>query len=234
MKTIGILGGMSWESTKEYYRLINELTRDHFGGLKSAKMIVYSFDFEEIARMQTEARWEEAGELLAKTAVDLERAGAEIMLIATNTMHKLADYVERAISGHFLHIADATADKVKELGVRTVGLLGTRYTMQQDFYRQRLESKHGLTVLTPDSRAMDRVNELIFAELCQGVVKDSSVIEFKEIIAALGEDGAEAMLLACTELPMLIKQDLQKRPYILDTMQLHAEAAFKLAIAEIS
>jgi len=234
MKTIGILGGMSWESTKEYYRLINELTRDHFGGLKSAKMIVYSFDFEEIARMQTEARWEEAGELLAKTAIDLEHAGAEIMLIATNTMHKLADYVERAISGRFLHIADATADKVKELGVNTVGLLGTRYTMQQDFYRQRLESKHGLTVLTPDTEAMDRVNELIFAELCQGVVKDSSVFEFKEIIAALGEDGAEALLLVCTELPMLVRQDLQNKPYILDTMQLHAEAAFKLAIAEIS
>lgn len=231
MKTIGILGGMSWESTKEYYRIINELTRDHFGGLKSAKMIVYSFDFEEIARMQTEARWEEAGELLAKTAVNLERAGAEIVLIATNTMHKLADYVERAISGQFLHIADATADKVKELGVTKVGLLGTRYTMQQDFYRRRLEEKHGLTVLTPDSRAMDRVNEFIFAELCQGVVRDSSVAEFREIIVTLGAEGAEAMLLACTELPMLVKQDLQNKPYILDTMQLHAEAAFKLAIS---
>lgn len=231
MKTIGILGGMSWESTKEYYRIINELTRDHFGGLKSAKMIIYSFDFEEIARMQTEARWEEAGELLAKTAVDLENAGAEIMLIATNTMHKLADYVEQAISGRFLHIADATADKVKELGVSNVGLLGTRYTMQQDFYRQRLEAKYGLTVLTPKVEAMDRVNELIFSELCQGVVKDSSIVEFREIITSLGAEGAQAMLLACTELPMLVKQDLHNQPFILDTMQLHAEAAFKLAIA---
>ncbi|MFX4293769.1 aspartate/glutamate racemase family protein [Streptomyces bohaiensis] len=228
MKTVGLIGGMSWESTAEYYRLLNELTRERLGGLHSSRCVLYSVDFAEIEQLQVQGRWEEAGELLAGAARALEAAGADLVLICTNTMHKVADRVQDAVGVPLLHLADATADAVLGAGLRTVGLLGTAFTMEQDFYRRRLEA-HGLTVLVPgaDDRAL--VHRVIYEELCLGVVRDSSRESYRRVIAELAENGAEGVVLGCTEIELLVGPGDSTVP-LFPTTRLHAEAAVRAAL----
>lgn len=229
MKVIGLIGGMSWESTAEYYRLLNTLTRDRLGGLHSARCVLYSVDFAEIERLQVQGRWEEAGEILADAARALERAGAELVLICTNTMHKVADQVAAAVSVPLLHLADATAVAVRAAGVRTVGLLGTAFTMEQDFYRGRLEAG-GLAVLVPGADERAVVHRIIYEELCLGVVRDASREEFQRVIGRLVERGAEGVILGCTEIELLIGERHSPVP-VFPTTRLHVEAALRAALA---
>ncbi|MEV8114890.1 aspartate/glutamate racemase family protein [Streptomyces xiamenensis] len=229
MKVIGLIGGMSWESTAEYYRLLNTLTRDRLGGLHSARCVLYSVDFAEIERLQVQGRWEEAGEILADAARALERAGAELVLICTNTMHKVADQVAAAVSVPLLHLADATAVAVRAAGVRTVGLLGTAFTMEQDFYRGRLEAG-GLAVLVPGADERAVVHRVIYEELCLGVVRDASREEFQRVIGRLVERGAEGVILGCTEIELLIGERHSPVP-VFPTTRLHVEAALRAALA---
>ncbi|MCU4745897.1 MULTISPECIES: aspartate/glutamate racemase family protein [unclassified Streptomyces] len=229
MKVIGLIGGMSWESTAEYYRLLNTLTRDRLGGLHSARCVLYSVDFAEIERLQVQGRWEEAGEILADAARALERAGAEMVLICTNTMHKVADQVAAAVSVPLLHLADATAVAVRAAGVRTVGLLGTAFTMEQDFYRGRLEAG-GLAVLVPGADERAVVHRIIYEELCLGVVRDASREEFQRVIGRLVERGAEGVILGCTEIELLIGERHSPVP-VFPTTRLHVEAALRAALA---
>lgn len=230
MKTIGLLGGMSWESTAEYYRTVNELVRKQLGGLHSAKCVVYSVDFAEVERLQVEGRWQEAGTLLAQAARSLEAAGADCVLICTNTMHKVADQVAAAISIPLLHLADATADAVRAQGLRRVGLLGTAFTMEQDFYRGRLES-HGLTVDVPDATSRTLVHRVIYDELCLGVVREDSRDAYRRIIADLVAAGAEGVILGCTEIELLVGPADSPVP-VFPTARLHAEAAVRLALSD--
>ncbi|MGW8850454.1 aspartate/glutamate racemase family protein [Streptomyces xiamenensis] len=229
MKVIGLIGGMSWESTAEYYRLLNTLTRDRLGGLHSARCVLYSVDFAEIERLQVQGRWEEAGEILADAARALELAGAEMVLICTNTMHKVADQVAAAVSVPLLHLADATAVAVRAAGVRTVGLLGTAFTMEQDFYRGRLEAG-GLEVLVPGADERAVVHRIIYEELCLGVVRDASREEFQRVIGRLVERGAEGVILGCTEIELLIGERHSPVP-VFPTTRLHVEAALRAALA---
>jgi aspartate racemase len=229
VKVIGLIGGMSWESTAEYYRLLNTLTRDRLGGLHSARCVLYSVDFAEIERLQVQGRWEEAGEILADAARALERAGAELVLICTNTMHKVADQVAAAVSVPLLHLADATAVAVRAAGVRTVGLLGTAFTMEQDFYRGRLEAG-GLEVLVPGADERAVVHRIIYEELCLGVVRDASREEFQRVIGRLVERGAEGVILGCTEIELLIGERHSPVP-VFPTTRLHVEAALRAALA---
>ncbi|AKG46587.1 aspartate racemase [Streptomyces xiamenensis] len=229
MKVIGLIGGMSWESTAEYYRLLNTLTRDRLGGLHSARCVLYSVDFAEIERLQVQGRWQEAGEILADAARALERAGAELVLICTNTMHKVADQVAAAVSVPLLHLADATAVAVRAAGVRTVGLLGTAFTMEQDFYRGRLEAG-GLKVCVPSADERAVVHRIIYEELCLGVVRDASREEFQRVIGRLVERGAEGVILGCTEIELLIGERHSPVP-VFPTTRLHVEAALRQALA---
>jgi len=229
MKTIGLLGGMSWESTAEYYRLLNELTRERLGGLHSAKCVLYSVDFAEIERLQAAGAWEEAGKLLAEAARSVEAAGADLLLICTNTMHKVADQVTDAVSIPLLHLADTTAAAVQAAGLRRVGLLGTAFTMEQDFYRGRLAS-HGLDVLTPDAPGRALVHRVIYDELCLGVVREESRDVYRAVIADLVSAGAEGVILGCTEIELLITPADSPVP-VFPTTRLHAEAAVTAALA---
>lgn len=229
MRTIGLIGGMSWESTAGYYRALNELTRERLGGLHSAPCVLYSVDFAEIAQLQAAGRWQEAGEILAGAARALERAGADLVLICANTMHKVADQVTAAVSVPLLHLADATAEAVRAAGVSEVGLLGTAFTMEQDFYRARLET-HGLKVRVPDAEDRALVHRVIYDELCRGEVRDASREAFREVIGRLVEEGAEGVILGCTELELLIGQSDSPVP-VFPTAQLHAEAAVAAALA---
>ncbi|MEU6846222.1 aspartate/glutamate racemase family protein [Streptomyces sp. NPDC046716] len=229
MKTIGLIGGMSWESTSEYYRLLNEFTRDRLGGLHSARCVLYSVDFAEIEQLQVRGRWEEAGDVLAAAARSVERAGADMVLICTNTMHKVAGQVEAAVTVPLLHLADATADAVTAAGVRTVGLLGTAFTMEQDFYRARLE-KRGLDVLVPEAADRALVHRVIYEELCLGVVRDASRKEYQRVIGKLVEQGAQGVILGCTEIELLIGAQDSPVP-VFPTTRLHAEAAVEAALA---
>ncbi|MCK7624529.1 aspartate/glutamate racemase family protein [Streptomyces sp. RS10V-4] len=229
MKTIGLIGGMSWESTAEYYRLLNELTRERLGGLHSAKCVLYSVDFAEIERLQTEGRWDEAGELLAEAAKALEAAGADLLLICTNTMHKVADRVSAAVGVPLLHLADTTAEAVRAKGLRRIGLLGTAFTMEQDFYRGRLAG-HGLDVLVPDAAGRRTVHRVIYEELCLGVVKEESRDAFRSVIDDLIAAGAEGVVLGCTEIELLIRPQDSPVP-VFPTTRLHAEAALTHALA---
>ncbi|MFF0335194.1 aspartate/glutamate racemase family protein [Streptomyces fimicarius] len=222
MRTIGLIGGMSWESTAEYYRLINEYTRDRLGGLHSARCVLYSVDFAEIERLQTEGRWEEAGEVLADAARAVQSAGADMVLICTNTMHKVADAVASAVSVPLVHLADATADAVHAAGVRKVGLLGTAFTMEQDFYRGRLRDR-GLDVRVPDAAGRALVHEVIYGELCLGEA-------YRKIIRALVADGAEGVILGCTEIELLIGPEDSPVP-VFPTARLHALAAVDAALS---
>ncbi len=228
MKTIGLIGGMSWESTAEYYRILNERTRERLGGLHSARCVLHSVDFAEIEQLQVQGRWAEAGEVLADAARSLEAAGADLLLICTNTMHKVADSVEAATSVPLLHLADATAAAVRAAGLRRVGLLGTAFTMEQDFYRGRLAAG-GLDVCVPDSEGRALVHRVIYEELCMGVVRDESRAAYRKVVEELVDAGAEGVILGCTEIELLIGADDSPVP-LFPTARLHAEAAVDAAL----
>ncbi len=229
MKTIGLLGGMSWESTELYYRWINEGVKQQLGGLNSAKIAMVSVNFEEIEKLQHAGDWETSGEVLAKAAKQIEAAGADFLLICTNTMHKVAPQIEKAIGIPLLHLADATANRIKEAGLTTIGLLGTNFTMEQDFYKSRLTEKHGLNVIVPSKEDRQTVHDIIYNELCLGEVKESSRTEYLRIIDAMQAQGAQAVIEGCTEIVMLVKQEHTKVK-LFDTTAIHAEEAVKLAL----
>jgi aspartate racemase len=231
MKTIGLIGGMSWESTVPYYREINELVRLRLGGLHSARVALYSVDFADVEPLQRTGRWDEAGEALARAGRAVEAAGADFLVLCTNTMHKVAPAIEAAVSIPLLHIADPTAAAVKRAGIGTVGLLGTRFTMEQDFYRERLEGRHGLEVLVPEAEGREIVHRVIFEELCRGVVSEESRARFREVIDDLVRKGAEGVILGCTEIAMLVAPSDSPVP-VFDTTRLHAAAAVELALAQ--
>ncbi|MFE3585441.1 aspartate/glutamate racemase family protein [Streptomyces vinaceus] len=229
MKTIGLLGGMSWESTAEYYRLLNELTRNRLGGLHSARCVLYSVNFADIEQLQAEGRWAEAGEVLAEAGRRLEAAGADLVLICTNTMHKVADRVQDALSVPLLHLADATADAVKGAGLARVGLLGTAFTMEQEFYRGRLAAS-GLEVCVPDAGGRALVHRVIYEELCRGVVREESRGAYRAVIQELVAAGAQGIVLGCTEIELLIDADDSPVP-VFPTARIHAEAAVESALS---
>lgn len=228
MKTIGLIGGMSWESTTEYYRIINEAVKERLGGFHSAKIVMYSVDFKEIRELQLEARWDEATNLMIDAARRLERGGADFVLICTNTMHKMAEEVEASIGIPLLHIADVTAERIISSGLKKVGLLGTAFIMEQDFYKGRLIDKYGLEVVIPSQIERQVVDNIIFNELCLGEIKDSSREQIKTIMGNLVDDGAQGIILGCTELPSLIKQKDCSVP-LFDTTAIHAKAAAEYA-----
>jgi aspartate racemase len=230
VKRIGLLGGMSWESSAEYYRFVNEATRDRLGGLHSADCVMRSVDFAAVEELQRTDRWDVAGDLLAREATELVAAGAELLVLCTNTMHKVADAITAAIEIPFVHIADTTAEAVRAAGLSRVGLLATGYTMEQDFYVGRLRDMHGLDVLVPDADDRRIVHEVIYEELCVGVVDNGSREQYRRIIRALVDDGAEAILLGCTEIDLLIGAEDSPVP-VFDTTRLHAERAVDLALA---
>ncbi|MDA0181724.1 aspartate/glutamate racemase family protein [Solirubrobacter phytolaccae] len=229
MKRIGLLGGMSWESTIEYYRIVNELVAERLGGLHSADCVVRSVDFAEIEALQREDRWSEAGERLAREAQHLEAAGAELLVLCTNTMHKIAAEIELAISIPFVHIADTTAAAVRADGLERVGLLATAYTMEQDFYTGRLRTDHGLEVITPHADDRKIVHDVIYDELCRGVVSDLSREKYRRIMADLADRGAQGILLGCTEIDLLVSAEDAPVP-IYDTTRLHAQRAVELSL----
>lgn len=229
MKTIGLLGGMSWESSLEYYRFINQEAKARLGGLHSAKSLMYSVDFEEIEALQHQGKWEELTQIMIEAARRIERGGADLLVICTNTMHKMADQVQASISIPVLHIADTAAAEIQKRGLKTVGLLGTKFTMEQDFYKGRLAEKFGLNVLIPDESDREIVHKVIYNELCLGKTLDASRREYVRIIDALVQRGAEGIVLGCTEIPLLIKQEHVKVP-IFDTTSIHARAAVEIAL----
>jgi aspartate racemase len=229
MKTIGLVGGMSWESTVEYYRIINQEVSRRLGGLHSAKILMYSVDFGEIEGLMRQGRWEELGGHVAAIAKTIESAGADVILLCTNTVHKVASWIESATRVPFIHIADATGEEVSRTGLRKVGLLGTRYTMEGDFYKNRLTEKFGLSVLIPPDEKRGVVNDVIFNELCQGIIKQSSKDQFKEVIKELVARGAEGIILGCTEIPLLIKEGDGPVPFF-DTTSIHALRAVDYAL----
>lgn len=229
MKTIGLLGGMSWESTQGYYRAINEGVKEALGGLHSAKLVLNSVDFAEIEACQQSGDWRKAGEILAQAAQGVEAAGADCLLICTNTMHKVAEDIDDAISIPLIHIADATGEALKQAGVKRVGLLGTGFTMEQDFYKGRLSERHDLEVLVPKAEDRALIHRVIFQELCVGITTNASKAEYLRIIEALKEQGAEAVILGCTEIGMLVTQADTDTP-LFDTTEIHADAAVTFAL----
>jgi aspartate racemase len=230
MKTIGLIGGMSWESTLTYYRLINEHIKMKRGGLHSARLILYSVNFHDIERLQQSGNWEAAGHVLARAAGALEAAGADFLVLCTNTMHKVSAAIEESVTIPLLHIADATASAIHAAGLVRVGLLGTRFTMEQAFYRTRLSYPHGLEVLTPEADDRDIVHRVIYEELCLGRILDASRDQYKRIIGNLVERGAEAVILGCTEISLLIAPDDASVP-LFDTTAIHACGAANMALA---
>jgi aspartate racemase len=229
LKTLGLIGGMSWESTVPYYRQINETVKARLGGLHSARIILYSVDFAEVEHLQVSGQWQAAGDLLADVAKKLEGAGADALVLCTNTMHKVADVITEAVDIPLLHIADPTALAVTQAGYTTVGLLGTRFTMEQDFYRRRLE-QHGLTVLTPAQADRELVHQIIYQELCLGQVHETSRQAYLRVIAELGARGAQAVILGCTEIALLIQPEDSQLP-LFDTTALHARSAAHWALS---
>ena len=230
MKTIGLIGGMSWESSLEYYRIINEATKQKLGGFHSSKCILYSVDFEEIERLQHQGKWDELTVMMIRTAQILERAGAELIVICTNTMHMMADGVQANITIPLLHIADATAMQIQEQKLHSVGLLGTKFTMEQEFYRGRLSEKFGLKVLIPLDNERQIIHSVIYDELCLGQTRESSRTEFIRIINNLVKRGAQGVVLGCTEIPLLVRQEDIAVP-IFDTTTIHANEAVRVALA---
>ena len=230
MKTLGLIGGMSWESTVPYYQHINQTVKETLGGLHSAKLILYSVDFAEVAQLQASGQWEAAGAMLAEVARQLERAGADALVICTNTMHKVAPAIENAVNIPLIHIADPTAQAIQQAGLTRVGLLGTRFTMEQDFYRSRLESRYGLTVLTPPQDARDEVHRIIFDELCLGQVQAVSQQTLIQVAVELQAQGAQAIILGCTELAMSLQPQHVALP-LFDTTALHARSAALWALS---
>lgn len=229
LRTIGLLGGMSWESTAHYYRCMNELVRQRLGGLHSARLLLYSVDFHDIERLQREDRWDEAGRYLAGIAQSLEQAGAEALVLCTNTMHKVASLIEAGLSIPLLHIADPTADAIRARGLNKVGLLGTRFTMEQEFYRARLE-RHGLEVLAPAASDRQEIDRVIFEELCRGVIRQESRAAYREIMARLAARGAQGIILGCTEIALLVSAADAELP-LFDTTAIHAASAVDFALS---
>ena len=229
MKTIGLIGGMSWESSLEYYRLINQLTKQKLGGLHSAKCILYSFDFSEIEQLQSKADWSTLTNKMLSAAKRLEQSGAECLVICTNTMHLMADEIQQNCAIPLLHIVDAVAEKILLSGLRTVGLLGTRFMMERDFYKRRLKEKFNINVITPDISERQVVHQIIYEELCQGVLRDTSKKEILSVISSLVERGAQGVVLGCTEIPLLIKQADVSTP-VFDTTAIHAQKAVDFSL----
>ncbi|WP_129337288.1 aspartate/glutamate racemase family protein [Cellulomonas endophytica] len=228
MRTIGMVGGMSWESSAVYYRLANELVRERLGGLHSARLLLASVDFAEVERLQVAGEWERAGELLAEVARGVEAGGADLLLLCTNTMHKVADQVQAAVGIPLLHLADTTAAAVRAAGLGTVGLLGTAFTMEQDFYRDRLAS-HGLRVLVPDAADRAEVHRVVYDELCLGVVRPESREAYRGVIERLVAAGAQGVVLGCTEIELLVGEGDSPVP-VFPTTRLHVEAAVTAAL----
>lgn len=228
MKTIGLIGGMSWESSAEYYRLINENVKQQLGGLHSAKCILYSVDFQEIEHYQAAGEWEQAGQVLGEAAQSLERAGADFIVICTNTMHKVINVIEANITIPILHIADATAAQIQQAGLQKIALLGTKYTMEQDFYKARVEG-FGIEVVIPNELERNSVNRIIYEELCLGKIDCVSKSYYLQVIEKLIEEGAQGIILGCTEIGLLIKQEDVAVP-VFDTTVIHAHAAAATAI----
>ncbi len=231
MKTIGLIGGMSWESSLEYYRIINETAKAKLGGLHSAKCIMYSVDFAEIEVLQRQDRWAEASQLMVAAAQSLERAGADFIVICTNTMHKSVDDIQCNTQIPLLHIADATAEKVKSAGLKKIGLLGTRFTMEHDFYKGRLIDKYGLAVITPDDSEREVIHRVIYDELCLGVIKQESKEQYVKIMERLVRAGAQGIILGCTEIELLVHEGDSQVP-LFPTTKLHAIAAVEYALSE--
>jgi amino-acid racemase len=231
MKTLGLIGGMSWESTVPYYRIINQTIREQLGGQHSARLVLYSVDFHDIEAMQRDGAWVAAGAALTHAASTLEAAGADLLVLCTNTMHKVAPAIEAAATIPLLHIADVTAQAIAQTGISRVALLGTRFTMEEDFYRERLCRDNGLEVLIPPTNDRERAHRIIYDELCQGRVLSASRAEFRRIIADQIERGAEGIVLGCTEISMLIASDDCTVP-LFDTTAIHARAAALAALAE--
>ncbi|MBK8026874.1 MAG: aspartate/glutamate racemase family protein [Chloroflexi bacterium] len=233
MRTIGLIGGMSWESSLEYYRLINQFTRDHLGGQNNARTLMYTVNFHDIETMQREGRWDDAGAALAEAAQRLERGGADFVVLCTNTMHKVASAIEAAVDIPLLHIASATADRVVKAGISSIGLLGTAYTMEQDFYKGILRDRYGLNVLIPDADERAVVHGIIYDELCLGVVKDASRTAFAQIMAGLEARGAQGIILGCTEIALLVRPDDSRVPQF-DTTRIHCEESVAWALADLA
>lgn len=223
LKTIGLIGGMSWESTVTYYKIINETVKERLGGLHSAKCILYSVDFQEIEECQANGNWEKSGEILGEAANNLEKAGADFIVICTNTMHKVVNQIKEKISIPILHIAEMTAEKILEKGLKNIALLGTKYTMEQDFYKSKLIEK-GINVIIPDKNDIEIINKVIYDELCLGTINSDSKKKFLEIVDKLRNKGAEGIILGCTEIGLLIKNEDTDVP-LFDTAIIHAEQA---------
>ena len=223
LKTIGLIGGMSWESTVTYYKIINETVKEKLGGLHSAKCILYSVDFQEIEECQANGNWEKSGEILGEAAYNLEKAGADFIVICTNTMHKVVNQIKEKISVPILHIAEMTAEKILEKGLKNIALLGTKYTMEQDFYKSKLIEK-GINVIIPDKNDIEIINEVIYDELCLGTINSNSKKKFLEIVDKLRNKGVEGIILGCTEIGLLIKNEDTDVP-LFDTAIIHAEQA---------
>lgn len=229
MKTIGLIGGMSWESSSEYYRLVNEGVKARLGGLHSARCVMVSVDFAEVETLQHQGRWDEAAGLLAAAAQSVERGGAEFLVICTNTMHKVAEAVQARVQIPLLHIADATAELVKAAGIQRIGLLGTRFTMEEDFYKGRLTQKYGLDVLVPEAASREIVHRVIYEELVLGQIEAASKQQYLTIIEQLIAQGAEGVILGCTEIGLLVQPSDARVP-LFDTTRIHAEAAVEYAL----
>jgi aspartate racemase len=230
LKTIGLIGGMSWESTVPYYRVVNETVKEHLGGLHSAKVVLVSVDFHEVERLQHAGDWDAAGVMMADAARSLQAAGADVVVLCTNTMHKVAPAIEGAVRIPLFHIADPTAEEIKRAGHTKIGLLGTRFTMEQAFYKDRLRERHGLDVLVPDAADRDIVHRIIYEELCLGSVVDASRDEYRRIIAGLVAQGAQAVILGCTEISLLVAHHDAAVP-LFDTTAIHARKAAEWALA---
>jgi aspartate racemase len=230
MKTIGMIGGMSWESSIEYYRIINESVRTELGGLHSARSIMYSVEFAEIEALQHQDRWDEAAKILIGAARSLESGGADFAIICTNTMHKLYDIIQQSIRIPLLHIADATAESIKTEGIQKIALLGTRFTMEENFYKGRLVDNYGLDVIIPRSEDRETVHRIIYDELCAGIIQSDSKQKYADIIRRLVKEGAEGIILGCTEIGLLVKQE-DSPVRLFDTTEIHAKAAVKYALA---
>lgn len=230
MKTIGVLGGMSWESTASYYKALNEGVKSRLGRLNSAKVVLFSVNFDEIEKLQHQGKWDETAVLLSDAAESVEKAGADFLMICTNTMHKVVPEIESRISIPILHIADATANVLQADGVEKVGLLGTRFTMEQDFYKGRLTDKFGMDVVVPNSEDQESVHTIIYDELCKGVIKESSKQQYLKIIDKLYAEGAQAVILGCTEIALLVSQQDTQVP-LYDTTEIHAKQGVEYALS---
>lgn len=229
MKTIGLIGGMSWESTLSYYKAINQGIKKQLGGLHSAKLVLFSVDFDEIEKLQHQGKWQETADILSNAAVSIEKAGADFFLICTNTMHKVAEQVQSSVSIPLLHIADATALELLTQNISKVGLLGTAFTMEQDFYKSRLTDKFGIDVLVPNTEQRAQVHQIIYQELCQGKIKPESKAIYLDIVDELYKQGCEGVILGCTEIALLIQQQDTNVP-LYDTTQIHAERAIEVSL----